>query len=309
MSVLANQSKKYIPIKHTISAFSCFPSTCEALYISEGDLYLLNLETEKSTKLATHKDTKFSKVICLTQNKFILLAAHPATVYTGTVAENTVIFDTQTTLALGFPTSLSASYDGSVIVVGDDAMLAVVRSGTCSYVHGRKEHRFWATTVSDDGTLIAAAADDRITILETSSFVELKKMDVEFIPLCLKFSPDNTQIVYGDDGANLMSIGIASNFKTTYENVYCSKPIYLRWLDSDKQFVCSFLSSSVATYTAGIPTARTMELSDFSSRYFQHADLADAKTLAVCVEDLRNEVYKVEGIPTSDVVAVVKLAD
>lgn len=67
MSVLANQSKKYIPIKHTISAFSCFPNTYEALYISEGDLYLLNLETEKSTKLVALNDTKFSKVICLAQ--------------------------------------------------------------------------------------------------------------------------------------------------------------------------------------------------------------------------------------------------
>ena len=38
---------------------------------------------------------------------------------------------------------------------------------------------------------------------------------VPFIPLCLTFSPNNTQIVYGDDNASLVSVEIKSNTQTT----------------------------------------------------------------------------------------------
>ncbi len=298
--LLRNSNKKYLPIETAIRGFSCFEGTVWALYISNESLYSLNLQTSELAEIEYFDEVL--KIKCIDDSSFIVTGYESIALATFQDGNVKVIKEFQ--IEDCSPRILNTSKRGETIALSAYEDLIVVKNDEV------KSFRFndaqYAMAVSSNGEKIASGGEKGIKIIDSSSLEVIKELDVEVLPISMSFSPDDKILVYGDDRANLYSVDLEANAKTQYSNPYYSKPIYIGWTGDGEKFVVSFLSQAVGIYSLGNEDGEILPLDEFPSRYFQHADLVDTNTLAVCVENLRTQSV-VESIPTSDVVALVNL--
>lgn len=303
-NLTSTNHEKLLPVETRITDFSALPNTNHGLYVTNDQLFLINLETGDKEELTQFKEV--ARVQGISSDKFIVATYSSKAYVVNIFNPDNIEIENEYKIKVPTPDKLAADKNLETIVITSWESLVVVKDEA---VKSKKfKTSMYALAVSPDGGMIATGDEKGISIYDASTLKVVKKYDTEVLPIRLSFSPDGSYLISGDDYAKVFSYELATDKVFQYENQMGSKPIYFGWLAEGNQFVVSFLSHSIGVYKLNEAEPSTLfELDQFATRYCQNADLISDNKMAICVEDLRTD-HTVEGIPTSDIICILSLS-
>lgn len=301
------KNKKYIPVDFKIDAMSLFSEGKDVLIVSGNNFYKLSLADSNLTELELDEELSFSKSVkAFSDNKFIIATA--SEIYFAKInATNIVIEKNIATEADGYKPIVEATEDGKVVAfaLGSSIITVLDEKTNKSETDGQK---IWSIALSNDGNYLAIGTEfGKIQIRKSDTLELIKEFETGKLMISLSFSPNNKNIICGDDYAKIYSFNLDSGERFDYENLYSKKTVSINW-QSETSFVIAHLSSVYSQYELNNKDGRFTEIPDFNTRYFQHSGFNKTNNqLVLSVEDLRNKSSAVPEIPTSYLVAVLDI--